>query len=182
MDLSVPVFSFVGRITEQKGVHLILDAMESLMQQHRDIMILLGGMATKGDKYGLCTHSLLSLLPLLMHHVCHISGEKCSWHMNALRRSYGDRFWCDPEHFFTDGALVNLGSDFALMPSAYEPSGVVQQEYFAAGTPVIAFSTGGLKDTVHEYQAQTGTGNGFVFLGYQHNDFCYAVARAVEVQ
>ena len=47
--------------------------------------------------------------------------------------------------------MLSLGCDFGLMPSLFEPSGIVQQEYFAAGTPVIAFKTGGLKDTVFEY-------------------------------
>ncbi len=47
--------------------------------------------------------------------------------------------------------MVNLGADFGLMPSAFEPGGIVQQEFFIAGTPVVAFKTGGLKDTVFEY-------------------------------
>jgi hypothetical protein len=44
-----------------------------------------------------------------------------------------------------DGALVNTGADFALMPSLFEPSGIVQQEFFSGSTPVVAFKTGGLK-------------------------------------
>ena len=34
------------------------------------------------------------------------------------------------------------------MPSLFEPCGIVQDEFFAAGTPVIAFSTGGLKVSI----------------------------------
>jgi glycogen synthase len=37
---------------------------------------------------------------------------------------------------------INLGADFGLMPSLFEPGGVVQHEFFVAGTPVIAFRTG----------------------------------------
>jgi starch synthase len=87
--------------------------------------------------------------------------------------------------FFTDGSLVNLGSDFALMPSLFEPggasvpsivclphvrlSGIVQHEFFVGGTPVIAFRTGGLKDSVHEFDASTGIGSGFNFqVGVRH--------------
>lgn len=70
-----------------------------------------------------------------------------------------------------DGSLVNLGADFGLMPSLFEPSGVVQQEFFAGGTPVIAFKTGGLKDTVFEWDSQTNTGNGFTFEAHAHGDF-----------
>lgn len=80
-------------------------------------------------------------------------AAQCAWSMQALRRQYPRRLWADPNEFFTDGALVNLGSDFGLMPSLFEPSGVVQQEFFAGGTPVIAFKTGGLKDSVFEWNA-----------------------------
>lgn len=75
----------------------------------------------------------------------------------GLRRQYPNNLWADPNEFFTDGALVNYGSDFGLMPSLFEPSGVVQQEFFAGGTPVIAFKTGGLKDSVFEFNRLTGT-------------------------
>ena len=49
------------------------------------------------------------------------------------------------------------------MPSLFEPGGIVQHEFFIAGTPVIAFKTGGLKDTVVEFRYDTKTGNGFTF-------------------
>ncbi|KAL8449229.1 hypothetical protein Emag_003749 [Eimeria magna] len=45
------------------------------------------------------------------------------------------------------------------MPSAFEPGGIVQHEFFISGTPVIAFRTGGLKDTVVEFVPATGEGN-----------------------
>jgi len=67
------------------------------------------------------------------------------------------------------------------MPSLFEPSGVVQQEYFAGGTPVIAFKTGGLKDTVFEFDSNAGTGNGFTFEAYTSGDFMYAIKRAIAV-
>lgn len=46
--------------------------------------------------------------------------------------------------------LLNRGSDFGLVPSRYEPCGLVQQEFFVAETPVIASDEGGLHDTVFE--------------------------------
>jgi glycogen synthase len=45
----------------------------------------------------------------------------------GLRNQFHKNIWADPYEFFTDGPLLNLGSDFALMPSLFEPSGVVQQ-------------------------------------------------------
>jgi starch synthase len=83
------------------------------------------------------------------------------------------------------------------MPSLFEPSGVVQQEYFSGGTPVIAFKTGGLKDTIFEFDpivrrkfsswhlvtflANPASGNGFTFEAHNHSDFVAAVKRSLTV-
>jgi len=160
IDNSIPLFAFVGRITSQKGVHLILNAADELIQHaNGKIQIIVGGPATWSDSYS--------------------SG--CARHMQDLRRRHPFCFWADPDAFFMDGPLVNLGSDFGVMPSVFEPGGIVQQEFFVAGTPVVAFKTGGLKDTVHEWNTDTGEGNGFTFDNYTHNDFVSAMKRALRV-
>jgi len=160
VDPTIPVFSFVGRIVLQKGVHLILNAVHEMMQTYQGkIQILVGGMAMMSDPY----------------------GASCAWSMQNLANHYEGSFWAAPDKFFSDGPLINLGSDFALMPSLFEPSGVVQQEYFVAGTPVIAFKTGGLKDTVFEYNPVENTGNGFTFEAHRHADLVQAIHRAVGI-
>ncbi len=78
-------------------------------------------------------------------------AANCANRMYFLKNKYPNQFWAAPEEFFTDGALVNRGTDFGLMPSLFEPGGIVQHEFFVGGTPVIAFKTGGLKDSVIEY-------------------------------
>ena len=45
-------------------------------------------------------------------------------------------------------SLIFAGSDWIIMPSYWEPCGLVQMEAMAYGTPVIATETGGLKDTI----------------------------------
>lgn len=67
-------------------------------------------------------------------------AAQCAWSMQALRRQYQRNFWADPNEFFSDGPLVNMGSDFGLMPSLFEPSGVVQQEYFSGNPCSISSS------------------------------------------
>jgi glycogen synthase len=159
-DPSVPLFAFVGRVTAQKGVHLILNAVEALIR-HTDgkIQILVGGPANYQDPY----------------------AAGCAHHMHGLRYAHPKCFWAAPDEFFTDGPLVNLGADFGIMPSLFEPGGIVQQEFFVAGTPVVAFKTGGLKDTVHEWQIDESEGNGFLFEDYNHEDFVMAMKRALRV-
>jgi hypothetical protein len=104
--------------------------------------------------------------------------------MNDLRGRLGGHFWADPSAFFTDGDAVNLGTDFCLMPSAFEPGGIVQQEFFVAGTPVIAFKTGGLRDTVVDWTGTggaAGPGTGFTFENHTAADLQGAIRRALAV-
>lgn len=98
------------------------------------------------------------------------------WH---LRNKYPHCFWAAPEEFFTDGSLVNRGADFGLMPSAFEPGGIVQHEFFVGGTPVVAFKTGGLKDSVLEYLWDSETGSGYTFESHCAGDMIAAMERAI---
>jgi len=122
-----------------------------LRATHDRVMFLVGGMASSSDTY----------------------GRGCGEIMRRLARDHPDRFWADPDLFFTDGDLVNLGADFCMMPSMFEPGGIVQQEFFVAGTPVIAFKAGGLKDTVVEFNPAVDylVGNGFHFEAHTVHDF-----------
>ena len=100
--------------------------------------------------------------------------------MDNLQKKYPNNFWCAPNAYFDDPILLN-GSDFCLMPSILEPGGIVQHEYLISGTPVIAFMTGGLKDTIEEYNTAKKTGNGFLFENFDNKDFLSAVNRAVKI-
>jgi len=158
VDHSIPLFSFVGRITQQKGVILILEAAESMIQRSGGkINILVGGMGNEKDPYCI----------------------SCVDKIKDLKSKYPHNFWANPSEFFTDGPLVNIASDFGLMPSLFEPGGIVQHEFFIAGTPVLAFKTGGLKDTVFEYDWHSNKGNGIIFENHSINDFTGAVERAI---
>ena len=65
------------------------------------------------------------------------------------------------------------------MPSLFEPGGIVQHEFFVGCTPVIAFKTGGLKDSVIEYQWDSEIGSGYTFESYKKEDFIFAIERAI---
>lgn len=104
-DPSIPLFAFVGRITSQKGVHLILNAVDELIgHTNGKIQILVGGPANYADEY----------------------AAGCARHMFDLKRRHPWCFWAAPDDFFTDGPMCNLGADFGLMPSQFEPGGIVQ--------------------------------------------------------
>ncbi|MDR2553048.1 MAG: glycogen synthase [Treponema sp.] len=59
--------------------------------------------------------------------------------------------------------LIEAGSDFFLMPSLYEPCGLNQMYSLVYGTLPIVRNTGGLADTVQNYDQNTGKGTGFMF-------------------
>jgi glycogen synthase len=96
-----------------------------------------------------------------------------------LKSKYPNSFWGDPTAFFYDGSLVNRGSDYGLMPSIFEPGGIVQHEFFVGGTPVVAFKTGGLKDSVFEFKWDSEEGNGHSFESHSVDDFIFACERAL---
>jgi starch synthase len=66
------------------------------------------------------------------------------------------------------------------MPSKYEPCGLNQIYSLKYGTVPVVRATGGLDDTIDEWKAESGTGTGFKFYGYDAQGLMAAVDRALE--
>jgi starch synthase len=75
---------------------------------------------------------------------------------------------------------IEAGADLFLMPSKYEPCGLNQIYSLKYGTVPVVRATGGLDDTIEEWNAERGTGTGFKFYGYDAKDLLAAVDRALE--
>ncbi|MEO7003325.1 MAG: glycogen synthase [Ktedonobacterales bacterium] len=75
---------------------------------------------------------------------------------------------------------ICAGSDMLLMPSRFEPCGQTQMLAMRYGCIPIVHSTGGLADTVQEFDPMTNTGNGFSFTRYDAFHLFAAVVRALE--
>ena len=67
------------------------------------------------------------------------------------------------------------------MPSRSEPSGLNQFYGMKYGTVPVVRATGGLDDTVAQWDAGTGTGTGFKFQGYQPDDLLNMLMQALSV-
>jgi starch synthase len=74
---------------------------------------------------------------------------------------------------------VEAGSDIFLMPSRYEPCGLNQIYSLKYGTVPVVHATGGLDDTIQEWNGETGEGTGFKFGAYDAEQFYAAIERAV---
>ncbi len=75
---------------------------------------------------------------------------------------------------------IEAGSDMFLMPSRYEPCGLNQIYSLKYGTVPIVRATGGLDDTIEEWDAKKGTGTGFKFAGFDPKDLLAEIDRAIE--
>jgi starch synthase len=76
--------------------------------------------------------------------------------------------------------LIYAGSDMLLRPSRYEPCGLGQMIAMRYGSVPIVRATGGLADTVPDWNPRTGEGRGFAFRRYDAWDGFAAAVRALE--
>jgi starch synthase len=74
---------------------------------------------------------------------------------------------------------IIAASDFLALPSLFEPCGLTQMYALKYGTVPIVRATGGLADTVEEYDAVTMRGTGFLFDRFNRREFYNAVQRAL---
>lgn len=79
------------------------------------------------------------------------------------------------------GSLVYAGADIFLMPSLFEPSGLGQMVSLRYGTIPVVRRTGGLADTITNYNPHSRSGNGFVFDEYTGTALLEAIDRALKL-
>ena len=142
----VPLIGFVGRFAEQKGIGLIAGIIEGLM--HLNVqMVMLG------------------------------TGEKwAEGFFSDVAGKYPDRFACYIGYSNELAHVIEAGSDLFLMPSLFEPCGLNQIYSLRYGTLPIVRATGGLDDTIQNYDPAEKTGNGFKFE-WATNDALYHTVK-----
>lgn len=82
-----------------------------------------------------------------------------------------------------DGRLEHLGyaaSDFILMPSRFEPSGLTQMIAPIYGSLPVAHDTGGIHDTIEHLDVEKNSGNGFLFDVFDANGLFWAISEAMK--
>jgi starch synthase len=127
----VPLIGVVSRLSQQKGTDVILAALARILDLDTQVVILGSG------------------------------DPAAEGYLNVRSHYGGDRFRA---HIGFDEGLahrIEAGADLFLMPSRFEPCGLNQMYSQRYGTLPIVRATGGLEDTVENYDAKTGTGTGF---------------------
>lgn len=147
----VPVLGIVTRLVDQKGLDLIAEISDELMRL--DIQFVVLG---SGDEY---YHRLFT--EMKQRHPLRLAVH-IGFNPVLAQRIYA-------------------GSDMFLMPSRFEPCGLGQLIALRYGTVPIVRETGGLADTIREYEPATGTGNGFVHQEYSGRALYSAIARALKL-
>lgn len=151
VDANVPLIAYSGRIDWQKGVDLIIEVLERFLRNFEAQFVLVG----TGDR----------------------NIEKKA---EKLAHSYESRVGVHLYANFTLPRLVFGGSDIVLMPSRFEPCGLVQMEAMRYGAIPVVRATGGLDDTVEDYNPATGKGNGFKFKDFDGWSLYGQLVRAIE--
>lgn len=143
-----PVIGMISRLADQKGFDILAEAMENLLKLDICLVILGTGDAKYEKQYAALGEKHPGRL-----------GVKIAFD-NALAHK------------------IEAGSDMFLMPSRYEPCGLNQMYSLKYGTVPIVRATGGLDDTIKEFDPETGKGNGFKFSAYSSAELIKAVKRA----
>jgi starch synthase len=148
----IPVICTAYRIAYQKGFSLILESLNKLMDLGVELII-----AGTGDKTFIKE-------------------------LKKFAKKYPDQLVIIPSHEKTLEYETQLyaGADMIIIPSHYEPCGINQMKAFRYGCVPIVRSTGGLNDTVIDYQ-EGNISNGFKFKDYSSEDFLTAITRALEI-
>lgn len=151
-DKDVPIIGMVGRLDEQKGFDLLPPILETLLMEYHIQLIVVGG----GD-------------------------AKYRAYLTDLQEKYPKQVATHLVPNFTLPRHVFAGSDIFLMPSKYEPFGITAVEAMRYGAIPVVRKTGGLADTVEDYDPLRGTGNGFTFINFDHFALLGTLVRAIEI-
>ena len=150
-DAAAPLCGVVSRLTFQKGFELVAEVLPALLQRAPLQLVALG---TGEEKYERFFTWLAEQWP-----------EQVGYHQgydNALAHR------------------IEAGADLFLMPSRYEPCGLNQMYSLKYGTVPVVRRTGGLADTVQDWDPETRQGTGFVFDTFDSNALYAAMGRALE--
>ena len=136
VDKKKYMIGLISRLTDQKGVDLIDYAIERIVDDYTQLVVIGTGEADYENMF-----------------------RHFAW-------KYGDRISANICYSDDLAHKLYASADAFLMPSRFEPCGLTQLISYRYGTVPIVRETGGLKDTVVPYNEYTNQGEGFSFANY----------------
>ena len=149
LDPKIPLIGSIGRLVESKGYSLILSSLEVLVKQGAQFVFLGSGSPEIAMKLG--------------------QFSKKYPHQISYTGEFNEKL----------AHLIEAGSDIFMMPSQFEPCGLNQIYSLKYGTIPVVHKTGGLADTVVDWDGKYGTG--FVFDSYSSKAFQDSMNRALDL-
>lgn len=149
VDASIPLFGNIGRLAEQKGVELLLGALEEMLSTGLQFVAVGSGSSAFQRAY----QELARRFPTQVS--VHIGFDEGRSHR------------------------IEAGCDFFLMPSRFEPCGLNQMYGLRYGTIPIVRTTGGLDDTVVDIRDDAAKANGIKFIEYSATALAKGIRKAL---
>jgi len=147
----LPLIGMVTRLAGQKGLDLLLESLGGLFPRGVRLVILGAGEA-----------QIQTALEAARSRFPSFFGLRLGFDEKLARRIYA-------------------GSDLFLIPSRYEPCGLTQMYSLKYASVPVVRATGGLDDSIRDFDPASGLGNGFKFGGYDAPALLAAVGRAVRI-
>lgn len=151
VDENILMIGLVSRLINQKGLDLIKFVMDEILNINLQFVILGSGDVQYQD---------------LFNYYSYTNPEKVSSNITfsdeLARKIYG-------------------ACDIFLMPSLFEPCGIGQLIAMRYGAIPLVRETGGLKDTVSNFNLETLSGTGFVFQNYNAHEMLFTLEYAAKI-
>jgi|Deesub1362A_J573_1020465.scaffolds.fasta_scaffold00027_52 starch synthase len=144
-----PLVGMVGRLSSQKGIDIFMGVIDRIFSYGVNVIIL-----GKGE-------------------------EAIHKELRGIAKKYPDCLSLNIGYDETFAHRVYAGSDMLLIPSKYEPCGLTQMIAMRYGTVPVARATGGIADTVEDYNHLSGKGTGFLFTEYSSSALEECLKRAI---
>ncbi len=152
VDAKTPLLAYCGRLDDQKGLDILVEILPTLLSEFGVQFVVVG---TGQAKYRDFFSNLETEFPGQVG--THLMGD------------------------FVLPRRVFAGCDMLLLPSKFEPGGIVIIEGMRYGAVPVVRSTGGLADIVIDFDPEIKRGNGFVFKNYDKLCLFGAIVRAIQV-
>lgn len=146
-----PILGMVTRLDEQKGIDLLFPILEILLSEFNCQLVVIGGGEGKYRSF-----------------------------FEEISKKFPKKIGCHLMSDFTLSRHIFAGCDIFLVPSKFEPCGITQMEAMRYGAIPVVRKTGGLADTVEDFDPRKNRGTGFVFEKFNSYALFGTIVRALE--